>query len=77
MIRLLTTGASGYRWAAATVGSNSAASLELSTGGEPVMAIGGFSGSDPAPTLAEFKKLVSEHKIHYFVSGGIAGRVRR
>jgi len=71
MIKLLTTGASGYRWVAATVGSNSAASLELSTGGEPVMAIGGFSGSDPAPTLAEFKKLVSEHKIHYFVSGGI------
>ncbi len=73
MIRLLTAGASGYRWAAATVGSNSAASLELSTGGEPVMAIGGFSGSDPAPTLAEFKKLVSEHKIHYFVSGGFGG----
>jgi 4-amino-4-deoxy-L-arabinose transferase-like glycosyltransferase len=71
MIRLLTAGASGYRWVAATVGSNTAASLELSTGGEPVMAIGGFSGSDPAPTLAEFKKLVSEHKIHYFVSGGI------
>jgi hypothetical protein len=37
------------------------------------MAIGGFSGSDPAPTLAGFKKLVSEHKIHYFVSGGIGG----
>jgi 4-amino-4-deoxy-L-arabinose transferase-like glycosyltransferase len=73
MIRLLTAGASGYRWAAATVGSNSAASLELSTGGEPVMAIGGFSGSDPAPTLAGFKQLVSEHKIHYFVSGGIGG----
>jgi 4-amino-4-deoxy-L-arabinose transferase-like glycosyltransferase len=73
MIRLLTTGASGYRWVAATAGSNSAASLELSTGGEPVMAIGGFSGGDPAPTLAEVKKLVSEHKIHYFVSGGFGG----
>jgi hypothetical protein len=48
--------------------------LELSAGGEPVMAIGGFSGSDPAPTLAGFKKLVSEHEIHYFVSGGGGGQ---
>ena len=37
------------------------------------MAIGGFSGSDPAPSLAEFEKLVSGHQIHYFVSGGAGG----
>ena len=38
------------------------------------MAIGGFTGSDPAPTLAEFKALVAAHEIHYFVaSGGAAG----
>jgi len=71
--RLLKAGAAGYTWVAATVGSTSAASLELSTGGNPVMAIGGFSGSDPAPSLAGFKKLISEHKIHYFVSGGLGG----
>ena len=72
--RLLESGASGYRWAAATVGSTSAASLELGSGGVPVMAIGGFTGSDPAPTLAEFKALVAAHEIHYFVaSGGAAG----
>jgi hypothetical protein len=52
LVTLLQTGASGYEWAA-TVGSDSAASMELSTGGDPVMAIGGFSGSDPAPALAE------------------------
>jgi 4-amino-4-deoxy-L-arabinose transferase-like glycosyltransferase len=72
--RLLESGAAGYRWAAATVGSTSAASLELSSDGVPVMAIGGFTGSDPAPTLAEFEKLVAAHEIHYFVaSGGGAG----
>jgi hypothetical protein len=32
-----------------------------------VLAIGGFNGTDPTPTLAEFEKLVAEHKIHYFV----------
>jgi 4-amino-4-deoxy-L-arabinose transferase-like glycosyltransferase len=70
---LLEAGASGYRWAAATTGSDSAASMELSTGGDPVMAIGGFSGSDPAPTLAAFQQMVAAHEVHYFVAGGGAG----
>jgi 4-amino-4-deoxy-L-arabinose transferase-like glycosyltransferase len=71
--KLLETGASGYKWAAATVSSTSAASLELNSNGVPVMAIGGFTGSDPAPSLAEFKKLVAEHEIHYFIGGGLGG----
>jgi 4-amino-4-deoxy-L-arabinose transferase-like glycosyltransferase len=71
--RLLESGASGYRWAAATISSTSAASLELGSNGVPVMAIGGFSGSDPAPTMAQFEKLVSAHEIHYFVASGSGG----
>ena len=47
--------------------------MELATGGVPVMAIGGFRGTDPAPSLAQFEKLVSEHKIHYYVAGGGLG----
>ena len=31
------------------------------------MAIGGFGGGDPAPTLAQFQQDVANHKIHYFV----------
>jgi hypothetical protein len=31
------------------------------------MAIGGFSGSDPAPTLDEFKNDVAQHKVAYYV----------
>ena len=73
LAKLLEAGASGYRWAAATVSSTSAASIELGSNGVPVMAIGGFSGTDPAPSLAEFEKLVSGHQIHYFVSGGAGG----
>ena len=73
LTKLLEAGATGYRWAAATVGSTSAASIELGSNGVPVLAIGGFSGSDPAPSLAEFEKLVSSHEIHYFVSGGGPG----
>ena len=71
--KLLEGGASRYTWAAATNGADSAASMELATGGIPVMAIGGFRGTDPAPSLAQFEKLVSEHKIHYYVAGGGLG----
>ncbi len=34
------------------------------------MAIGGFNGSDPAPTLAQFKAMVAKGEVHYFVGGG-------
>ncbi len=62
------------KWAAATIGDQSAASLELASGGKAVMAIGGWSGSDPAPTLAQFKAYVAAGQIHYFIaSGGGAG----
>jgi 4-amino-4-deoxy-L-arabinose transferase-like glycosyltransferase len=61
------------RWAAAVTGSENAASLELASGGKPVMAMGGFSGSDPAPTLAEFEKWVREGDITYYIAGGGTG----
>jgi 4-amino-4-deoxy-L-arabinose transferase-like glycosyltransferase len=66
MTKLLTGGASGYRWAAATVGAESAAPFQLASR-EPIMAIGGFNGTDAAPSLAEFKKMVAAHEIHYFI----------
>ena len=59
-------------WAAATSGSQSAASLELATG-KSVIAIVGFSGTDDAPTLAQFKEWVAEGKIAYYISGGQGG----
>jgi hypothetical protein len=34
------------------------------------MAIGGFNGTDPAPSLAQFEKYVSEDRIHYFIASG-------
>jgi hypothetical protein len=60
------------RWAAATIGSQSAASMELSTN-TAVMAIGGFVGSDPYPTLQQFQQYVAAGEIHYFVEGGMGG----
>ncbi|MGZ4736763.1 MAG: glycosyltransferase family 39 protein [Acidimicrobiia bacterium] len=66
---LLRNGTDGYRWVAAAVGANNAASYQLASG-EAVMAIGGFNGSDPAPSLAEFQAYVRARKIHYFLGGG-------
>lgn len=56
------------RWAAAAVGSHEVSSLELATG-KSLMAIGGFSGGDPYPTLAQFQKYVADGQIHYFIGG--------
>jgi 4-amino-4-deoxy-L-arabinose transferase-like glycosyltransferase len=69
---LLQADAGSYTWVAAAVGSNSAAGYQLATE-EPVMAIGGFNGSDPSPTLAQFEQWVSEGKIHYFIAQGSGG----
>ncbi|MYR92610.1 MULTISPECIES: ArnT family glycosyltransferase [unclassified Streptomyces] len=69
---LLEKDADAYTWTAAAVGAQNAASYQLATG-DPVMAIGGFNGSDPSPTLAQFKKYVEEGKIHYFISSGTGG----
>jgi hypothetical protein len=66
---LLDQDSSHYRWVAAAASAQTASSLELATG-KSVMAIGGFSGSDPAITLARFEQLVAEGKIHYYVAGG-------
>ena len=69
MVSLLEQNASRYEWVAATVGANSAAGYQLATN-DAVMAIGGFNGTDPYPTLAEFETLVSQGKVHYFIAGG-------
>ena len=66
---LLTAGSGQFTWAAAAVGSNSASGYQLASG-EPIMAIGGFNGSDPSPTLEQFQRFVADGQIHYFIAGG-------
>ncbi|MCX2932001.1 glycosyltransferase family 39 protein [Mycobacterium sp. CVI_P3] len=60
------------RWAAATVGSHTAGSLELSTG-TSIMSIGGFNGGDDSPTLEQFQAYVAEGWVHYFIVGNGPG----
>jgi 4-amino-4-deoxy-L-arabinose transferase-like glycosyltransferase len=67
--KLLSSNAGDYTWVGAAIGAQNAAGYQLATG-KPVMSIGGFNGSDPSPTLAQFKEYVKQHKIHYFIGGG-------
>ena len=63
---LLSDGAENHRWTAAVVGSSNAAGYQLAARA-PVMAVGGFNGTDPAPMLAEFQNDVAAGRIHYFI----------
>jgi 4-amino-4-deoxy-L-arabinose transferase-like glycosyltransferase len=73
VVQALQSNAGQYAWVAATVGANNAAGYQLGSG-DPVMAIGGFNGTDSTPTLAQFQQLVADHQIHYFIAGrGLGG----
>ncbi|AKK29859.1 glycosyltransferase family 39 protein [Mycobacterium sp. EPa45] len=61
-----------FTWAAAVVGSSNAAGYQLATG-LPVMAVGGFNGTDPAPTLEQFQAYVSQRRIHWFIRADMPG----
>jgi 4-amino-4-deoxy-L-arabinose transferase-like glycosyltransferase len=80
LVKALESDAGRYRWVAAVSGSQSAASLELATGGDPVMAIGGFNNEGGNLTLAQFKQYVARGEIHYYIAtsngGGGGGPVQ-
>jgi hypothetical protein len=58
---------------AATFGSQTAAGIELATGGEPVMAIGGFNNNGGNLSLSAFQHYVADGDIHYFIDSGGGG----
>ncbi|WP_184740994.1 glycosyltransferase family 39 protein [Arthrobacter sp. AZCC_0090] len=59
-------------WSAIVSGATQAASLELATNTN-VIALGGWNGGDPYPTLAQFQDMVSKGQIGYFIAGGGMG----
>jgi hypothetical protein len=69
LVKLLQTNAGQYSWVAATIDANSAAGYQLATN-DPIMAIGGFNGTDPAPSLAQFEQYVAQGRVHYFIGSG-------
>jgi 4-amino-4-deoxy-L-arabinose transferase-like glycosyltransferase len=74
LTELLKKGARAYRWVVATVGDLPAGGYQLATG-DAAMAIGGWTGTDPAPSLSEFQEMVARHEVHYFVPAGAYGGI--
>ncbi|PSA92119.1 mannosyltransferase [Bacillus atrophaeus] len=70
LIKYLEENNSGSTYLFATTNANAAAPYIIKTK-KAVMAIGGYSGSDPAITLTQFKKLVKEGKVKYYLSSGM------
>jgi 4-amino-4-deoxy-L-arabinose transferase-like glycosyltransferase len=60
----------GAKYLIAVEGSSVAVPFILAVG-QPVMAMGGFSGSDPAPTVVELQGMVAAGQIHYVLLGGV------
>jgi 4-amino-4-deoxy-L-arabinose transferase-like glycosyltransferase len=69
LIDYLLANRNGATWIVAATSANEAGSIQLASG-EPVMAMGGFSGSDPAPTLEQLKALVASGQLRYVLIGG-------
>ena len=59
-------------WIVAADSAQTAGSIELATR-LPVMAMGGFTGSDPAPTLAQLESYIASGKLRYVLAGGAGG----
>ena len=67
LVKFLLANQQGAAWIAAVDSANTSAPIQLSTK-QPVMAIGGFNGSDSALTLQSFKRLVVTGKVCYYVA---------
>jgi 4-amino-4-deoxy-L-arabinose transferase-like glycosyltransferase len=61
-------------WIVAANSAQEAGSIEIATG-LPVMAMGGFTGSDPAPTLDQLKSYIASGKLRFVLAsgGGLGG----
>jgi len=74
LISYLTSHNNGEKYFFATTDSNTAAPYIIATG-KAVMAMGGFSGSDSALTLAQLQLMVQQKQVKYFlISSGSDGR---
>jgi hypothetical protein len=72
LTRFLAANRGGATWIVAVDGADRAGSIELATG-LPVMAMGGFNGGDPAPTLDQLKADVASGRLRYVLLGGGRG----
>jgi hypothetical protein len=68
LVKYLVEHQHGATWLVAVASANESAAIQL-TSGQPVMAVGGFNGSDTPLTLDQFKQLVKAGKVKYYAIG--------
>ncbi|WP_406441856.1 glycosyltransferase family 39 protein [Streptomyces sp. NBC_00631] len=73
MITYLKKHQDGATWLVAVATDQTASSIILESG-QPVISMGGWSGSDDAMTLAKLKSLVKAGKLHYIVVSSDGGQ---
>lgn len=73
LITYLQQNYAGEKYFLAVPDANTAAPIIIETG-KAVMAMGGFSGNDPAMTLERFKEIVQNGELRFFMSGGRMGQ---
>jgi hypothetical protein len=66
----------GARWLVAVSSAQSASAMILKTG-RPVIAMSGFTGSDPAMTAGKLRRYVQDGLLHYVLTGDRMGRGRQ
>jgi 4-amino-4-deoxy-L-arabinose transferase-like glycosyltransferase len=74
MLNYLVANRGDAAWIVAANSSQQAGTIELATG-LPVMAMGGFTGSDPTPTLDQLKSYIASGKLRFVLvdAGGFGG----
>ncbi|MCQ9283901.1 glycosyltransferase family 39 protein [Priestia aryabhattai] len=70
LLNYLTKNNTGEKYLFATTDSTSAAPYIIKTG-KPVMAMGGFSGSDPILTVSKLKSMIKKGEVKYFYLSGM------
>jgi 4-amino-4-deoxy-L-arabinose transferase-like glycosyltransferase len=69
LVSYLKANQDGFFYLVAVSSANQASSITLTTG-EPVLATGGFTGSDPALTVEKLQELVATRQVRYILIGG-------
>jgi len=72
LVAYLVANRGSARWIVAVTSADDDGPLELETG-LPIMAMGGFKGSDPAPSLAQLQAYIASGQLRYVVVGGGQG----
>ncbi|WP_046226311.1 glycosyltransferase family 39 protein [Paenibacillus dauci] len=73
LLQYVTEHNTGEEYLFATSNANSASAYIIKTG-KAVMAMGGYSGSDPIMTVDRLKEMISKGQVKYFLVNGFGGR---